>query len=281
MESYMLRRMKDMEGYSIGATDGIIGRVKDYYFDDEAWVIRYLVVATGAWLSSRKVLISPMAINQPNWSEKIIPAAITQEQVRNSPNIDTDKPVSRQQEEQHLEYYRYPYYWSGQGVWGAGAYPNVMQPGLGSGWSAEQYREAETKCAPGKFGRPQNEDPHLRSGNAVMQYYVHAADGDIGHVQGILIDERTWAIRYLIVNTSNWWLGHEVLIAPAWIANVNCADSKVTVDLMRQEIKDAPRYDPAVSLSPEREARIHTHYNRDGFRAHEASHEPAIPHLGP
>ena len=182
--------MKDMEGCSINATDGIIRHVKDYYFDDEAWVIRYLVVETGPWLSSRKVLISPMAINQPYWSERMIPAAITQEQVRNSPNIDTDKPVSRQREEQYLEYYRYSYYWSGSGAWEGGTYPNVMQSGVRRGWSAEQYREAQHKHDRAESGRQQNEDPHLRSGNTIMRYYVHAPDGAIGHVQGILIDER-------------------------------------------------------------------------------------------
>jgi hypothetical protein len=118
-----------MEGCSISATDGIVGHVKDYYFDDETWVIRYLIVETGVWPSSRKVLISPVAINRPDWSERIIPAAITQEQVRNSPDIDTAKPVSRQHETQYHEYYRYPQYWTGLGVWGAGAYPNAMDDG--------------------------------------------------------------------------------------------------------------------------------------------------------
>ena len=277
----MLRRMKDMEGYSISATDGVVGLVKDYYFDDETWVIRYLIVETGAWLASRKVLISPAAINRPDWSESIIPAAITQEQVRNSPDIDTDKPVSRQHEIQYLEYYRYPHYWTGLGIWGAGAFPNAMQRGLGSGWSAEQYREALDKLDRAKAGRQQNEDPHLHSGNTVIRYHVHATDGDIGHVQGILIDERTWAIHYLIVNTSNWWLGHEVLIAPEWISSVNWTDSTVTVDVTRQAIKDAPPYDPAVSLDREHAARIHRHDGRDEYRLRKAGYEPAIPHLGP
>jgi sporulation protein YlmC with PRC-barrel domain len=277
----MLRRMMDMEGYSISATDGIVGQVKDYYFDDETWVIRYLIVETGAWLARRKVLISPAAINRPDWSESTIPAAITQEQVRNSPDIDTDKPVSRQHEIQYLEYYRYPHYWTGLGIWGAGAFPNATQRGLGSGWSGEQYREALDKLDGAKAGRQRNEDPRLRSGNTVIRYHVHATDGDIGHVQGILIDERTWAIHYLIVNTSNWWLGHEVLIAPEWISSVNWADSTVTVDVTRQAIKDAPPYDPAVSLDREHAARIHRHDGRDEYRLREAGYEPAIPHLGP
>jgi hypothetical protein len=129
----MLHSMKDLEGYTIGATDGVIGHVKDFYFDDEAWVIRYLVVETGAWLSSRRVLISPIAINEPNWSEKSFPAAITQEQVKNSPNIDTDKPVSRQHEIAYSGYYGYPYYWGGGGFWGNGVYPGMMLSGVGHG----------------------------------------------------------------------------------------------------------------------------------------------------
>jgi len=125
----MLRRMKDMEGYAIGATDGLIGHVKDFYFDDETWVIRYLIVETGEGLSSRRVLISPFSINQPNWSEKAFPAAITLEQVKNSPHIDTDKPVSRQHEMGYLGYYGYPYYWAGGSLWGGGLYPELMLSG--------------------------------------------------------------------------------------------------------------------------------------------------------
>jgi hypothetical protein len=96
--------MKDMEDYSIGATDGIIGQVTDFYFDDDAWVIRYLVVGTDDVPARHKVLISPIAIGQPNWSEKILPVSITRQQVKNSPDIDTDKPVSRQQEMGYLGY---------------------------------------------------------------------------------------------------------------------------------------------------------------------------------
>jgi hypothetical protein len=119
----MLRSMKDLENYAIRATDGIIGHVKDFYFDDGTWVVRYLVVETGSWLSSRKVLISPMAIGHPEWTGRVLPVSITKEQVKNSPDIDTDRPVSRQHERQYLEYYGYPFYWGGAGLWGAGVYP--------------------------------------------------------------------------------------------------------------------------------------------------------------
>jgi hypothetical protein len=274
----MLRSMKDMEDYTIGATDGIIGQVKDFYFDDESWVIRYLVVETGETAPRRRVLISPIAIGRPNWSEKILPVSITRLQVANSPDIDTDKPVSRQQEMGYLGYYGYGDYWGGGGLWGAGLYPDTLQAGWGIGSSADYQKQgtlnagmnAGMKVAGGAGGN--RADPHLRSGNAVMRYYVHANDGDIGHVVGLIVDEKSWAIRYLVVNTSNWWMGHDVLIAPEWIDDVDWAESMVAVGLTRHAIKTSPPYDPATSLDREQEASIHTHYGRDGYWPREAKH---------
>lgn len=259
----MLRSMKDLESYSVGATDGIIGRVADFYFDDDQWVIRYLVVALGEGPPHRKVLISPISIGQPNWSGKILNVSLTQVQVKNSPDIDTDKPVSRQQEMGYLGYYGYGSYWGGGGLWGAGLYPDILQAGL-------QQSRADIH---NRKNRPL--DPHLRSGNAVLRYYVHASDGDIGHVQGILLDEKTWAIRYIIVNTSNWWLGHQVILAPTWIDDVSWTESTVSFGLTRQLIMNAPHYDPAVPFDRERESGIHTHYGRHGYWLDEAQHETA------
>ena len=249
----MLRNMHDLLGYAIRASDGPIGHVKDFYFDDEAWVVRYLVVDTGTWLSSRKVLISPFSIGRPDRADKTLPASITQEQVKNSPDIDTDKPVSRQYEMSYLGYYGYPYYWGGVGLWGIGSYPGMMLMGAGS-------REA---------ARHEDDDSHLRSCEAVIKYHVDASDGGVGHVVGMLLDEESWAIRYLIVNTSNWWLGHEVLIAPQWITDISWPARKVSVNLTRQAVKEAPPYDPALTLDRNKEIGLHKHYQRDGYWANE------------
>jgi hypothetical protein len=117
----------------------------------------------------------------------------------------------------------------------------------------------------------QHDDPHLRSSNEVMRYYVHASDGDLGHVHGFLVDERSWAIRYLIVNTSNWWVGHKVLIAPQWIDQIDWAECTVSVGLTRERIKHSPPYDPTTPLGREQEAGIHAHYGRDGYWPREAT----------
>lgn len=259
----MLRSMKDMEGYQIGATDGSIGKVVDYYFDDEAWVIRYVVVALGMELPHRKVLVSPISINQVDWSGKILPVALTRDQVLGSPDIDTDQPVSRQQEVGYLGYFGYGAYWGGGGLWGAGLYPDVLQAG--------RQVQARTFTA----AEPHREHPHLRSGNTVCRYYVHAKDGDIGHVEGVLIDERTWAIRYLMVNTSNWWLGHQVLIAPHWITEIDWRENLLSVGLTRTEVRLAPHYDPRTTPDRDREAALHRHYERDGYWLNEDQIEAA------
>ena len=159
----MLRSIKDMEGSTIGATDGIIGQVKDFYFDDEAWVIRYLVVDAGEGQARRRVLISPISIGQPNWSEKIFPVCLTRKQVSNSPDIDTDKPVSRQQEMGYLGYYGYGSYWGGGGLWGAGLYPDVLQAGL-------QHRGSRTDKPAGRGRGRRQAASTRRPAFAQLQY---------------------------------------------------------------------------------------------------------------
>jgi hypothetical protein len=264
----MLRNMNELKKYTIHAIDGNIGHVTDCYFDDEGWAVRYLVVDTGNWLLSRKVLITPIAIGKPNWNEKTLPVGITKEQVKNSPDIDTDKPVSRQNEQDYLGYYGYPIYWGGEGLWGAGVYPGLMlpdyprpQPDPDTLSPAASKNDARSKLDE----RRQHTDSHLFSCEAIIGYHIHATDGDIGHVSGMLIDEETWAIRYLIVDTSNWLLGHRVLIAPLWIEKVQWPERDVTVNLTRHAVKDAAPYEMDVDLNRKYEIEIHQHYGRAGY----------------
>jgi sporulation protein YlmC with PRC-barrel domain len=262
----MLRSIHDLDDYDIDATDGSIGSVKDIYFDDEKWVIRYLVVETGSWLSSRRVLVSPIAIGAPDWSERRLHVSLTKEQVKNSPDIDTDKPVSRQHEIRYLGYYGYPFYWGGAGLWGNGAYPGMM---IGyPGYAPPPYTtrpEAEDSRARAEAARHQDDDPHLRSCNAVLKFHIEASDGDIGHVSDLLVDDETWAVRYIVVDTSNWWFGHKVIIAPEWIQSISWPEATVSVNLTQQDVKDAPPYDPEVQLERKQEISVHEHYGRPGY----------------
>lgn len=264
----MLRSLTDLKTYAIGATDGNIGHVRDFYFDDDRWVVRYLVVETGEWLLSRKVLISPFSIHRPDWAAKLLPVKISQKQVRNSPHTDTHKPVSRQFEEEFLGYYGYPFYWGGSGLWGSGYYPALSLP-TEFGESSERA-EIGRAYADAEKSKHRNDDPHLRSCDAVIGYDIHATDGDIGHVQGMLVDEDTWAIRYLVVDTSNWWLGHTVLIAPPWIKEVRWATRTVSVLMTRELVKTAPTFVSTTELNRLNEISLHRHYGRDGYWTAEA-----------
>ncbi len=260
----MLRSMQDLKGYTIAATDGPIGHVTDFYFDDERWVIRYLVVECGSWLSSRKVLISPISIGHPDWATRSLPVAISRKQVQGSPDLDTDRPVSRQQEIDYLGYYDYPYYWEGAGLWGGGAYPDMMMPATTatSAVSRPLLPPGARDSALAEVGRHEHDDPHLRSCLAVTGHEARALDGDIGHVSGFLVDEQSWAIRYLVVDTSNWWLGHKVLVPPQWVTEVNWPKRQVSVHLNRDAVKFAPPYDPDVPLDRDKEIAVYRHYGR-------------------
>lgn len=261
----MIRQSKDLQDLAIVAIDGAIGDVKDFYFDDEAWAIRYLVVDAGSWLSSRKVLISPIAAGQPDWVHKLLPVSLTRQQVKDSPAVDTDMPVTRQHETDYLDYYSYPYYWDGIGLWGGGGYPNALIPGYAGYGSAEAVRAEADATQARAEARKRDNDPHLRSCQAVVGYHIEADDGEIGHVRGLLVDDESWAIRYLVVSTGNWWLGHDVLVAPQWIKRVSWAESAVHVDLTRDALQHAPLYDPALPLTREMEIAVFEHYGRSGY----------------
>jgi hypothetical protein len=262
----MLRCMDDLKDYTIEATNGRIGHAEDFYFDDETWAIRYLVVDTGNWLSGRKVLISPIAIGHPDRSEKMLPVSMTKQQVQNSPGIDTGKPITRQQEMLYLDYYGYPFYWGRDGLWAGGAYPSMMMAGSHGFVATPQadLRHTQRTATAAAAARQQDDDIHLRSCKEMTHYHIHA-DGEIGHVDGMLIDEETWAVRYLIVNTGNWWSGHQVLIAPHWIQRINRADFTLSVNLTRQALQDAPAYDATLPFSRQQEVDLHAHYGLIGY----------------
>lgn len=249
----MLTNMSDLKEYSIEASDGKIGHVTDFYFDDETWEIRYFVVETGSWLFSRKVLIPPVAIEQVNSKDRAFSVALTRTQVKDSPDIDTDKPISRQHEKEHLTHYGYAA--SSVGALTMAGYSSIAPPPADGYEEADNFRDIEEI-------KHRDDDHHLRSFNAVKGYSIEAIDGDIGHVEDMLIDEKTWIARYFIINTSNWWVGHSVLIAPQWIKSISWGAEKVAVDVDQKIIKDAPPYDAETRLDRTQESNIYKHYGR-------------------
>jgi uncharacterized protein YrrD len=250
----MLRTISSLKGLTIGAVDGDIGSVYDVYFDAERWTVRYFVVDTGTWLSGRRVLISPMSLRASESFEDHLDVGLTRAQVEQAPSWDTDKPVSRQHEVAHSIYYNYPYYWSGPARWGIG-----WDPYTGVGATAPRPTAVEEEII---ARERESADPHLHSARAVLGMYVHASDEDVGHVEDLLVDDRTWALRYVVIDTRNWLPGRKVLIAPSWIKDMSWDDSKVYVDHTRAEIEAAPPYDPSRPMERPQEVLLYEHYGR-------------------
>ena len=276
----MLRTLKELHNYTIGASDGVIGQVKDLYLDDATWVVRYLVVETGTWLASKKVLISPMAIGKPDWAQRLLPVSLTRDQVKNSPDVDTEKPVTRQHELAYSDYYGYPDYWGGLGYWGGGLYPYMMLSSYAGATALHaMHHDADGAQALPDARHDESADPHLRSCAAIVGYHLHTSDGEIGHVCGMLIDDATWAVRYLIIDTSNWWIGHQMLVAPSWIEAASWTDATVSVKLTRQAVKDAPVYDASKHLTRADEALLHEHYERAGYWVEDEKHGTGIARI--
>lgn len=242
----MLKETKKMEGFSLRARDGTIGEVKDFYFDDYHWHVRYLVVSTGHWLKDRKVLISPEVVDAPDWHLRLFPVDLTMDQVRGSPDIDAAKPVSWQHEVQLQRHYGWPAYWDAD----SGIAVPVNEPTI------PKFSEGEQ---PGAIA---NDNLHLRSANDTKGYRIEAIDGLIGHVEDFLIGPETWRIWYLAVDTRNWWPGKKVLISPAWVTSVSWSESQVGIDLSRDSIKTGPEYDSEKQWSPDYAAQLHAHYGR-------------------
>src|SRR5450759_337817 len=152
----MLMNAANLKGLVIRATDGELGTVDQFYFDDETWAIRYLMVDTGGWLGGRQVLISPISVVQTDWQARRLDVALTKKQVEDSPDIDTHLPVSRQHEAAYLGYYGYSYYWGGPYLWG----PAFQPAGLASPITVSAEAMAD------RIGR-ESADSHLRSSDGL------------------------------------------------------------------------------------------------------------------
>jgi len=259
----MLRSLKDLEHYKVSAADGDIGSVANFLLDDEHWTIRYLVVKTGNFFNERRVLISPISFREVDWAAARFHVALTIDKVKSSPDVDVDKPVSRQHERDYYGYYGWPYYWGASGIWGMGAYPNTLAAGAWINPMAVYYE------APG--------DVHLRSAQEIRGYHIQGTDESIGHVDDFIVDDETWRIHYLVVDTGNWWVGKKVLVAPQWATRVSWEERNVHVALSRQAIKDCPEWDPDAAVNRQYETRLYDYYGRPAYWESGVGSEMAPP----
>lgn len=246
----MLRNMKELRSYDILATDGSIGTLHDLLIDDKHWTVRYLVVDTIKWLPGRKVLISPMSFDGFDYVKGDLKLSLTKEKIKNSPPIEADLPVSKKYEEEYNNFFGFRPYWVGEKGWGPYYYPSEL---------AKSHSTTEEAIA----GIENYEEPNLRSFKELTGYSIEAIDGDIGHVENFVVCDETWNVRYLVVDTSNWWVGKHVLVSPEWIEYISFEDKVVRVNVKKDTIKNGPEYDPNQEITREFEDEIFTRYNKD------------------
>ena len=256
-----------LKGYAVEASDGRIGTVKTFLFDDTTWKIRWLVIDTGHWLTGRQVLVHPSSIAAPDHERQHLPVNLTKAQIEASPDIQQDEPVTMQMQDHLYSYYGWDPYWGpdyyGGGLMGIGT-SGLGMPFFGQSLAQSQSREMAMDTDTLQRGSDDG-DPHLRSMTSVRGYHIHATDGSIGHVENFLIDDVTWAIRYLIVDTRNWWPGAHVLISPYAVESIDWSASQVRLNVSRDLVKSSPPWDPVAVVELMYERRLHTHYGWPGY----------------
>ena len=240
-----LRRIRELTELKILATDGEIGSLQEVYFDDRNWAIRYLVGKGGGWLPSREVLLAPAAVAEINDAQRMMKVALTKDQIRQAPPIEAAKPLSRDYEEAYFRHFQWAPYWEpGPTEWGSSVpYPETPPLPIDTTLPADA---------------PKN--PHLRSSREITGYDIQATNGKIGHVEDLVVDDETWTVRYIEVDTRNWLPGKKVLLQMMRIDHISWVDRSVAVMLTRQAIESAPAYDPSKLITPSYEVQLFKHY---------------------
>jgi len=247
----MLRSVNEIIGYVLEAENGEIGRCKDFLFDDRHWAVRYMVADTGKWLPGRKVLVSPIALDEPEWPGRRLPVKLTRRQIEDSPPLSEHEPVSRKYEIKWFDYYTWPSYWAGRALWGETTTP------------AELYNKK--RKSPEDTEESDLEKSCVRSVKEVTHYDARAADGDIGRLHDFILDDCNWILRYLVVGTHKWLPGRKVLIASDWVGRVDWVKQRVFIDLTTETIENSPEYDPSVPVNRKYEVRLYDYYGRPPY----------------
>jgi uncharacterized protein YrrD len=254
LDATMLHSLKDLTGFSLAAQDGEIGRLREAYFDDARWTLRHLVVDTGGWLSGRRVLVAPHAVRGIDITAQQVAVQLSREQVEHAPSVDADRPVSRQHEHDLYDFYGYPYYWGGSGLWGT---LDMPMGGAIAPFTPPLPTEAERLA---RQAAHDNADPHLRSSAEVRGYEVRATDGSIGHVDDFLFDAATWRIEWLVVDTHDWLPDRLVVVPPRLVLGVDWAARQASVRLSKQAVHDSPPYQRTQPLGQDQVMAAQRHF---------------------
>ena len=252
----MLRSIKDLIGYPIDAVDGKVGKVEDALFDDRYWRLRYVVADTGTWLPGKKVLLSPAHLKAPEtgWVGNHFPTDLSKAQIEDSPDLKTDAPVSHQYEEEYAKYYQLPLYWVDPYMYGSATGPAYVPQ------DTQEKSEADRQGH--EFRLRQIEGKHLRSAHEILGYHIQAKDDSFGHVADFIIDDETWRLQYLVIDTKNWLPGKDSLIDIGWVESFDWNDKTAKVSLLRKQIEMAPKFDPCDPVNHDAQQGLYDYYGK-------------------
>ena len=247
-ERMMLRSVQSLLGFKLLARDGVIGTVYEFYFDDKTWTVRYLVADTGTWLQGRRILIPPIVFGKLDWNNQNFPVSLTKEQIQKSPSIDEKKPVSREKQIELHRYFGWPAYWQSGDFMHTAPIPPPPDPRI--------IKKGQEK---------KNSHTHLRSTREVRKYRVRSTNGEIGHVEDYILNDESWIILYVVVDTGNWLPGKQVLVSNSWVNRIDWEERVVSVDLTKDVVKKSPEYDPSKPVNREYEIRLYDFYGRPKY----------------
>ncbi|MBD3403395.1 hypothetical protein GF420_10905 [candidate division GN15 bacterium] len=249
----MLHDITTINHLRVEDSEGEAGSVADLLIDDGSWTVRYVVIDIGSWLTGRKILVPPVVVGKPDWSRSFLPMSVSRERIEQSPEIDLDQPVSRQQEERLHAHFAWQPYWAGEPS--RGEFQTEMPLAEDTG------DDHQDESVP--MGDPAG-DPDLRSYQEMVGYRVQANDGPVGGVSGIIMDDETWTIRYVIVDADEIAPGRKLLLAVDWIDRVSWDQASLYVDMRQETIKESPAYDPSVPVNEPYEEALHAYYQQGG-----------------
>ena len=241
----MLRSLKELLSYELLAKDGLMGKVDNFLLSDEDWRVHYLVVDTGPWILGRKVLISVAALGQPVWASETFPVNLTRDQVKNSPDVDTAKPISRKYEERLHQHYNWPTYWD----------MDTAIPGRPTRIPLHVF-----------VGHENKNETYLRSVKELLGYGMNAMDGEVGKVLDFIVEDDDWQIQHMVVDASKLTdSDKQVLVAMDWVEKIDVAKKEIFIDLSQNAIEHGPEFDPNRPINRQYEEVIYDYYGRPKY----------------
>ncbi|QDU80029.1 PRC-barrel domain protein [Polystyrenella longa] len=239
----MLISCNILPGYKLKAIDGDFGTITDLLFDDENKMIRYFVVNCGGWLNREEVLLSPVAFEEPDHEAFTISTILSKHAIEDAPAIESNPPVSKQSQSDLADYFDWPMFWS--------HIPEQLSHRL-------SFDESEVEAG-------ESHDMHLRSLKEIRGYTIKCNEGDLGHVEELIVDTDTWTLRYLTIDTGVWLPGKKVIIGIDWLSDICWEEQSASIDLSREQVKDAPIYNPRSPINREYETKVYDYYGRPTY----------------